>query len=222
MKSWKCRQCRLVNFGSVEVCGRCGGGAQDTDTSANDEEPENGHRSLLKRACFVLGSVCFLLLFFYISLLETSEAVTSEEKQIVTPAINVIERQGFAREAFLLWRLANYRTSDHWWNRWTGHADAYAATNFPFQIVTLYPDFFKVPIDDIERAAILLHEAQHLCGKGEESAFTRVWRNKAQLGWTKEIYNNTRVWKNVAEFTQHHAPKLFQCGVEGNADCAEG
>ena len=71
---------------------------------------------------------------------------------------------------------------------YAGHGEAYAATNFPFEIVTLYPEFFKYPADDTERAVILLHEARHLAGAGEREAFASVWRDKARLGWTREKY----------------------------------
>lgn len=222
--------CGLVNFPGAEVCARCGGegvaGADEemtatTGASFFDEEAERKPPSLRKRALVILGSVCFVLLVFYVSLLQTSQAASYDEKQAVARAVLLIERQGFAREAFILRHLANYRTSDNWWNRWLGHGDAYAATNFPFQVVTLYPDFFTTPADDTERAAILLHEARHLSGEGEEKAFARVWRDKAKLGWTKEKYGATRVWKNVAEFTSRYAPKVFQCGVKADADCTE-
>jgi hypothetical protein len=73
----------------------------------------------------------------------------------------------------------------------------------------------------VERAVVLLHEARHLSGAGEEEAFAGVWRDKARLGWTREKYGQTRVWKNVAEFTRRYAPKLFACGPDGQQDCYE-
>jgi len=80
-------------------------------------------RSLFQRAAVVLGLTAFLLLGCYVSLLETSAPATFEQKELVNRAVDVIERAGFGRDAFLLRRLSNYRTSDNWWNAWVGHAD---------------------------------------------------------------------------------------------------
>lgn len=231
MTSHRCSHCALVNFASAEVCKRCGEplphatAAPDdaaTDTLDLDDEQDAGRPTLIKRALVVLGLTSLLLVGCYISLLETSEPVTYEQKQLVHRAVALIEASGFDRDAFLLRRLANYRTSDNWWNRWLGHGEAYAATNFPFQVITLYPEFFQYATDDTERAVILLHEARHLSGSGEETAFRSVWRDKARLGWTKERYGQTRVWRNVNEFTQRYAPALFECGTDGQQDCLDG
>ncbi|MGH9902876.1 MAG: hypothetical protein ACRD68_13795 [Pyrinomonadaceae bacterium] len=189
-------------------------GVTDGGTVSGDGPPK-----IIKRIGAILGLTGFLIVLFYVSLLETSEPVTFEQKQVIHRAIDVIESRGSGRDAFLLRRLANYRTTDNWWNRYVGHADAYAATNFPFWVVTLYPDFFTVPADHVERASILLHEARHLSGDGEEAAFSGVWRDRAKLGWTKDKYDTTRVWQNVGEFTQKYAPHLFRCGAEGRSDC---
>lgn len=88
-------------------------------------------------------------------------------------------------------------------------------------IVTLYPAFFEVAVDDTERAAILLHESQHLLGFGEEAALERVWREKQRLGWTADNYVKTRVWRNVREWTGSSVPALFQCGADGHSDCMQ-
>ncbi len=56
------------------------------------------------------------------------------------------------------------RGNDNWLNASTKYENAYAATNFPIEIMTIYPEFFTDTLDDTERAAILLHEAQHLKG----------------------------------------------------------
>ena len=235
MANRKCAQCGLVNFAAAEVCRRCNtalamaeaGGEEVLTAEAGDGDgdddatPEKAPRSIFKRIGVSLAVAAFLLLLFFISLLETSTPVTYDEKLIVARAIDLIERSGFERDAFLLRRLASYRTTDHWWNSWLGHQDAYAATNFPFEIVTLYPEFFRFPVDDTERAVILLHEARHLAGAGEEKAFASVWRDKAKLGWTREKYERTRVWKNVNEFTLKYAPEVFRCGADGQQDCVE-
>ncbi len=165
--------------------------------------------------------VLTILLILYLSLLATSDAINSEQRLMVNRAIDVIEQKGFGQEAFVLRHLTSFRATDNWWNRWVGHDDAYAATNFPFEVVTLYPDFFNIPKDDVERAAILLHETYHLYGRGEETAFKGVWRTKQRLGWTRAVYGESRVWKNVSESTTNFAPQFFQCGEDKRSDCFE-
>ena len=117
-------------------------------------------------------------------------------------AIKVLEQAGFSREVVMLRHFANYRATDNWWNRYQGHQQAYAATNFPLGVVTLYRPFFTVAVDDTERAAILLHEAQHLFGAGEEEALQRVWDEKDRIGWTADTYGDTKVWKNTKEWME--------------------
>ena len=70
-----------------------------------------------------------------------------------------------------------------------------------------------------ERAAILLHEAQHLWGAGEDAALERVWRTKQRLGWTAAEYSQSKVWRNTREWTAAGVPALFQCGPDRHADC---
>ena len=222
MTNSKCAQCGFVNFAGAGACVCCGSFAVVAGESVGFAGgAKKKRRGLLRKVLsgFVLSA--FVLLGFHVSLLETSEAANFEQKRTVMRAVALVEEAGFGREAFLLRRLANYRTSDSWWNRWNGHADAYAATNFPFEVLTLYPDFFKYPQDDVERAVILLHEARHLAGDGEEEAFAFVWRGKARLGWSEGRYGQTRVWKNVGEFTRKYAPQLFRCGEDGGQDCVK-
>jgi hypothetical protein len=232
----KCAGCGLVNFASAQVCKRCGaplGSAFAYAASGAGAAPApefedalelaegEGRRGLLRRALVVLGVTFALLVGWHASLLFTSTPVTRDERRQVERAVELIERGGFAREAFLLRRLTNFRTTDNWLNRYVGHPEAYASTNFPFEIVTLYPDFFRYPVDDVERAVILLHEARHLAGDDEAEACAAVWRDKARLGWTREEYGQTRVWRNVADLSRRHAPKLFDCGPDGRQDCYE-
>ena len=232
MNNRKCPHCGLVNFASAPECGRCdaplepaGARADSGDTfySKASHAPEGGRprRGLLQRAAAVLALTFALLVACHASLLLSSNPATFDEREQVDRAIALIERGGFTRETFLLRRLTSFRTSDNWWNAYVGHSDAYAATNFPFEVVTLYPEFFRYPADDVERAVILLHEARHLAGEGEEAACAAVWRDKARLGWTSEKYGQTRVWKNVNELTRRHAPQLFDCGEDGRQDCFE-
>jgi hypothetical protein len=155
------------------------------------------------------------------SMLVTSEDLHYDRRQIVERAIAVLENKGFQKHSFVLKYLTRYRATDSWWNRYLGHRDAYAATNFPFEIVTLYPEFFEASMDDTERAAILLHEAEHLMGAGEERALEVTWRAKAKLGWIDPTYNQSKVWNNTRELTQRMVPNLFTCGADGKSDCTE-
>ncbi|HVF27567.1 MAG TPA: hypothetical protein VM943_04950 [Pyrinomonadaceae bacterium] len=223
----KCATCGLINFGVDEICRRCGAplnAANGEDSVASHHRAPNiahAQRTILSRFVVVCTLTGFILIVWYLSLVASSRPLTYDQKKTVGKAIDVLERQGFDRDVFVLRRLVNFRASDNWWNKFVGHADAYAATNFPFEVVTLYPDFFTKSVDDVERAAVLLHESYHLAGRGEETAFAGVWRGKNQLGWTRERYGHTRVWGNVAELTSRYAPKLFRCGDEGNEDCTE-
>lgn len=236
----KCAGCGLVNFASASECKRCGArlGVFDevvAEPRAPEVRPESfedfegleesdevrPRRGLLTRVAWIVAVTCAIIVAWHGSLLLTSDAATMSQRLQVRGAVELIDKSGFTREAFLLRRLTCFRTTDNWWNRWNGHGEAYAATNFPFEIVTLYPEFFKYPTDDTERAVILLHEARHLAGAGEREAFETVWRDKAKLGWTRDKYSQTRVWKNVAEFTRRYAPELFTCGTDGKQDCTE-
>ena len=162
-----------------------------------------------------------LLFLGYASLMTTSEPLLLDQEKEVKKAIEVIERRGFSKQAFVLSRLVRYRSTDNWWNRHNGHQSAYAATNFPFEVVTLYPQFFEDSVDEVERAAILLHESYHLFGYGEPGAFEGAWTDRIKLGWTREHYNLTPVWVSVKESTLRWAPHLFTCGENGNSDCTE-
>ena len=136
-------------------------------------------------------------------------------------AITIIEKRGFINEAYLLRDLATFRGSDNWLNAAVPKENAYAATNYPFAIITLYPDFVTYPEDDIERAAILLHEARHLKGYGEEDAYEFVWRNKKYMGWTEGSYGDSVVWLNIRKQTREMAPNLFVCDFNQHGDCTD-
>ena len=170
---------------------------------------------------WILGVITTILTTAYASLLLTSEALTSDERQLVSSAIAVLEQTGFSHDVSALTHLATFRRTDNWWNRYVGHQTAFAATNFPFGVVTLYPAFFRFPIDDTERATILLHEVTHLYGGREEEALQRVWESKQRLGWTEASYGGTRVWKNTREWTKNAIPVFFQCGPDNESDCFE-
>jgi hypothetical protein len=161
-----------------------------------------------------------ILLIVYISLRLTSDYPGFEQRQAIERAIAVIETRGFSREGFVLKYLATFRTSDNWWNIQTGHKEAYAATNFPFEVVTLYPEFFNVATDDTERAAILLHETKHMLGSGEEGALRATWAEKEKLGWTADKYSQTKVWENTRDLTKTYAPELIVCDQSSLGGCA--
>ena len=216
----KCPQCGLVNSAADENCRRCGSVLSRGQTpSLEVEAAPQKKRSLLRRLIWILSTTILLLLVAYISLLLTSEELAYERRETVKQAIAVLEQKGFARQAFVLNHLVMYRDTDNWWNRYVGHHDAYAATNFPFEVVTLYPEFFGVAVDDVERAAILLHESYHLAGSGEEAALEGTWRDKQRLGWTADKYEKTKVFINTRELTATGVPGLFQCGSDGHSDC---
>jgi hypothetical protein len=168
---------------------------------------------------WIISATLIVLIVWYISLLLTSEKLPPDQYLKVDVAIGLIEQSGFTREGFVLRHATMFRSTDNWWNRWLGHHDAYAATNFPFEIVTLYPEFFKDPLDDRERAAMLLHEARHLLGDGEEAALRTTWMSKRRLGWTADRYKQTKVWDDTERLTRAQFPYLFQCGSDGKSDC---
>jgi len=169
---------------------------------------------------WVCGATLTLLLVGLFSLIVSSDRLGYDDRHTIAAAVDILERAGFAKEAFVLRHLATYRGTDNWWNRYVGHQSAYAATNFPFEVLTLYPPFFRVTVDDTERAAILLHESYHLFGDGEERALGGAWVDKARIGWTEDRYGQTRAWKNTREWTAASVPELFQCGTDGHASCA--
>jgi len=176
---------------------------------------------ILVRAVICL-SVCLALIFgFYLSLIGTAKSLTLNEKDVVRSAIKVLKEKGFSREAMFLNNFTVYRRTDNWLNASVAKENAFAATNFPFEIMTLYSDFFTYPVDDTERAAILLHEARHLQGSDEKEAYEFVWKNREKLGWTKENYANSQVWKNIRNQTLEYAPDLFACDVSEFYDCTE-
>ncbi len=219
--SSRCKQCGLVNFTTAEQCKRCGASLKE-DVPVDivtDDTVVVKKRSFGKRVSWILGMTCVILAIYYLSLLLTSESIKLQQRQAVDRAITVLEQKGFGKEAFVLRHVVSFRTTDNWWNMQVGHHDAYAATNFPFEVLTLYPEFFDVATDDTERAAILLHESYHLFGSGEAAALEGVWRNKSRIGWTADKYGETKVWKNTKDLTTSEVPQLFRCGTDGKTDC---
>jgi len=214
----RCPNCQLVNFSHLSECARC---KSDLTEVFADGEKSPGKSSILKRAV-ICAAVCFLaLLGFYLSLIFTSASLNYDEKIKIKNAVRLLGEKDFASEVFLLKYLTSYRGNDNWLNASTRFENAYAATNFPLEIMTVYPEFFVYPADDTERAAILLHEAQHLKGADEKEAYEYVWRNRKKLGWTKETHGNSVVWRNIRLQTQQFAPNLFVCDWNEARDCTD-
>ncbi|HZE72846.1 MAG TPA: hypothetical protein VE135_25315 [Pyrinomonadaceae bacterium] len=217
----KCPQCGLINLGTDSSCRRCGSSFVEEPHQDDRDESSPRKRGVVRRLIWIVGVTLLLLFGFYFSLLLTSNDLGFQQREVVGRAVTILEQRGFSKEAFIVGHLATYRSSDNWWNTYVGHGDAYAATNFPFEVLTLYPEFFQVSVDDNERAAMLLHEAYHLLGSGEDAALEGVWRNKNALGWTRATYAQSKVWNNTRELTMNRLPGLFQCGNDGKSDCFE-
>ena len=175
--------------------------------------------TLLGRFAMLVLALAIAVAGFYVSLLFSADRLDFAEKQQVDNAIAILEAKGFNDEAFLLRRVAAFRGSDNWLNASVEKENAYAATNFPFEIVTIYTEFFTLPTDDTERAAILLHEAKHLQGKDEHDAYEFVWKNRSRLGWTAEAYGDSEVWQNVRKQTREYIPAMFVCEFNDFGDC---
>jgi hypothetical protein len=216
----KCPNCSLSNFTAAENCLRCGVSLQNIEV-ANMQKPKNKTilSTLIKRAVVLLAVLVILLFGFYLSLIGTANRLAYDDTKTVENAIKIIEEKGFKKEAFLLKYIAVYRADDHWLNASVEKDTAYAATNFPFEIITLYPEFFKFPVDDTERASILLHEAQHLLGSDEHDAYSFVWRNRDKLGYSDAKYLDSEIYNKVGEQTKEYVPELFTCPENEYGDC---
>ena len=139
----------------------------------------------------------------------------------VNRAIDLLESKGFESEVFLLRNVTTFRSSDNWLNQAAASENAYAATNYPFAIITIYPDFYTKTVDDTERAMVLLHEAQHLKNKSEAEAYGYVWSERQRLGWTTLTHGTTPTFITVELQTRENAPDLFTCQSRAWNDCTE-
>jgi hypothetical protein len=215
----KCPQCSLINLATDSSCRRCGAYLPLSSVAADLYDPTpRDSRGLLRWMLWIAGVAWVIVFIWSRSLVFTSEALDTDRRWQVNTAIDVLQQAGFSREAFVLKNLTNYRATDSWWNAYLGHENAYASTNFPLEIVTLYPAFFTAPVDDTERAAILLHEAQHLLGANEEQALERTWREKGRIGWTRDRYGDTKVFQTTDE-ASFSGTNLFQCKENHHWDC---
>jgi hypothetical protein len=170
---------------------------------------------------YYLAMTLCLISVFHSSLLVSSLPLAEDEVATVTRAVDLLDAKGFRKEAFLLRHLTVYRSTDNWLNALTPKENAFAATNFPLNVVTLYPDFFTRATDDTERAAVLLHEAQHIQGANEQEAYEYVWRNRARLGWTLLSHGTTESYVSIESLTREAAPGLFTCSDKLWNDCTE-
>ena len=195
-------------------------------TKTSQNPPKDS--SLFSRAARLISDaaryvvVGFLgVVIVYLSMVNTSASVAANERQSIDRAITLLESKGFDREVFLLRHVATFRASDNVLNDLAPSESAYAATNFPFGIITIYPDFYTKAVDDTERAMILLHEAQHLQGSDEHEAYAYVWQNRERLGWTQLSHGETEAYVTIELLTREHAPELFTCENKVWNDCTE-
>src|SRR5688500_14590926 len=215
----KCSNCGIVNYLTAQYCVRC-------SLSLGESENISSKRPFLKSPLVKRAAVCTLVLIatvfgFYASLVLSADGLRREEHRRVQIAIKHLEQRGFSDEVFLLKHLTVFRSNDNWLNASVQKESAYAATNFPSEIITLYPDFFTSPTDEIEQAAILLHEAKHLQGKDEKEAYEFVWKNRKRLGWISESHGDSMIWLDTRKLTREYTPELFVCEFNEYGDCSE-
>ncbi|MCW5959585.1 MAG: hypothetical protein KIS76_05435 [Pyrinomonadaceae bacterium] len=216
----KCPKCQLVNFINAEKCGRCS--SELVEVATNSSAASAAKPVRIARRVGIFFAVAFLAIFtLYLSLIFSADPLSFEENEKITAAIYVLDQKGFKDEVFLLRKLTSFRANDNWLNASIEKENAYAATNFPFAIMTVYPDFFSMTVDDVERAAILLHEAKHISGNDEREAYSFVWKNREKLGWTEANYAVSPIWRNVRKQTKEYAPELFICELNQFGDCTE-
>lgn len=209
----------MVNYPTADRCLRCGGSLY----LRNDSKARETKLSavIMRRAVICVLVLISALAGFYLSLVLSARPVAYDDRKSIEAAIELLEIKGFPSEAGMLRRFAVFRSTDNWLNASVAKENAFAATNFPFAIVTVYSDFFTYTADDLERAAILLHEAKHVEGADEKTAYEFVWKNRERLGWTVEKYGNSVVWNEIRNQTRDHVPEMFVCGSNPFGDCTE-
>lgn len=219
-----CPDCKLVNFAAAAECARCRRDLLEVSTfDIHERTPRKPSFAIVvvRRAAVCVFMIAFTLFGFYLSLIGSAEQLHVNEKASIKRSIEIIDDGGFRSETFLLRYLTAYRATDNWLNASVEKENAYAAANFPFEILTIYPDCFNLTRDEVERAAILLHEAQHLKGADEKEAYAFVWKNRKRIGWTSDKYSGSVVWRNIRKQTREIAPELFVCPENDFSDCTE-
>ena len=214
-----CSNCGLANSSLAQSCARCGSRLNERENISSNRRFSKP--SIAKRVTICIAVLLAVLVSFYISLVFSADSLTPDQQAQVRTAVELLEEKGFTDEARLLKHLAVFRANDNWLNASVEKENAYAATNFPFEIVTIYADFFTYSIDEIERAAILLHEARHLQGKDEKDAYEFVWKNRERLGWTSHGYSKSAIWRETRKLTKEYSPTLFVCDFNEYGDCTE-
>lgn len=218
----QCPRCNLNNSNHAKSCVKCLFAFKEVSTASAYEHKNKSILSTILRRAVICMIVCVLAICgFYFSLVFSAEPLTGEKHENINRAISILEEKGFTNEVFYLKYFTVFRGSDNWLNDTVAKENAYAATNYPLEIMTVYDDFFTYTTDDVERAAILLHEAKHLQGFDESAAYEFVWKNKKQLGWTKENYQKSVVWREIRKQTREYAPNLFVCDFNEAGDCTE-
>ena len=187
--------------------------------NANPGSKRSEFLRFVRSVFYYLPVTLCLISIFHSSLLVSSQPLRADENAAVERAINLLDAKGFEGEAFLLRRLTVFRNTDSWLNSLTQKENAYAAANFPFNIITLYPDFFTKAQDDTERAMILLHEAQHLKVADEREAYEFAWRNREKVGWTILTHGTTESYITIEAMTRETVPELFSCTDRMWDDC---
>ncbi|MDI1240778.1 MAG: hypothetical protein PSX80_02510 [bacterium] len=177
--------------------------------------------AILQQTATHAASAVLAIIAFYLSLVSTSLPPTAYERLQIDNAIQLLADRGFSEEVFLLKGTTTFRATDHWLNSFVDKENAYASTNFPFQIVTVYPDFYSKAEDNTERAMVLMHEARHLMGENENEAYAYVWRHRKQLGWSMKTHGSTDSYVTIEQQTREMAPELFNCPEKPWEDCTE-
>jgi hypothetical protein len=177
--------------------------------------------AILQQTATHASAAVLAVIAFYLSLISTSLPPTQYERTKIDRAIQLLADRGFSEEVFLLKGTTTFRGTDHWLNSFVSKENAYASTNFPFQIVTLYSDFYTKAVDDTERAMILMHEARHLMGEDEQQAYAYVWRHRKQLGWSLQSHGTTESYVTIEQQTREMAPEVFNCPDKPWEDCTE-
>lgn len=216
LKARKCPECgfdgRRAGVGKRR-CAVCNRGSSAPE--------KNLFSSLIARLSTFLLVCIATVAGFYASLVHSAAPLSAEQYSTVSSAIDLLEAKGFSDEVFLLRTAAAFRSNDNWLNASVEKENAFAATNFPFGIVTLYPEFFERTSSNVERAAILLHETKHIQGDDEKAAYEFVWRNRKKLGWDGAEFNGTEMWTNVRKQTAEYSPNLFICELNVGNDCTD-
>jgi hypothetical protein len=58
-----------------------------------------------------------------------------------------------------------------------------------------------------------------LLGLNEHDTLDRTWREKARIGWTRDRYQDTKVFKSVEITTFYGTTDLFGCKDNHHWDC---